>query len=157
MTPARSAFTLMELLVTMLLIITILAFGVPALFSSERKAGVSDGIRNLVNLHERAMKYQRLAAVTGVSLNYTVVISGTNADLRVSGTSILTVPINGDGVVASVTINSGLSGSTITYDSKSGFPSNLTSSPAIISFKTTNGKYTRLLKIYPLGFTEDVQ
>jgi len=151
MTPARSAFTLMELLVTMLLIITILAFGVPALFSSERKAGVSDGIRNLVNLHERAMKWQRLAAATGSGLVYQVTINSGSRTASVTNSTLTNVSIDGDGVVATITGAPG----TISYNTSTGFPS--IASPLSIVFKTTNSKYSRTLKIYPLGFTEDVQ
>jgi type II secretory pathway pseudopilin PulG len=156
MTPARSAFTLMELLVTMLLIITILAFGVPALFSSERKAGVSDGIRSLVNLHERAMKWQRLAAATKSGLVYQITINSTTAPFTasLSNSTLTNVPIDGDGVVLQITG----APATISYDTITGFPSIGSRISIVFKTSTTAAKaYARTLNIYPLGFTEDIQ
>jgi type II secretory pathway pseudopilin PulG len=164
MLPARSAFTLMELLVTMLLIMTIMAFGVPALFSSERKAAVGDGIRNLVNLHERAMRNTRLAAVTFSSGTATSIYSITFASTTTAptasleGTTLNNVSINGDGAVTTLT-----GATTLYYNPPTGLPANSATdssawtAPKIFTFATANNKYARKLKIYPLGFTEDIQ
>ena len=66
--PRRSGFTLIELLAVMLLILTILGMGVPAMFAAERKSNMNDAMNSLVRLHRSAVAIQRELASRGESL-----------------------------------------------------------------------------------------
>lgn len=64
----RSGFTLMELLAVMLLIITVLGMGVPAMFAAERKSYVNQAMNDLIRVHQNCIRIQRELAARGESL-----------------------------------------------------------------------------------------
>lgn len=64
----QSGFTLIELLAVMLLILTVLGMGVPAMFAAERKSYVNEAMNKLIGVHRSAFAIQRELASRGESL-----------------------------------------------------------------------------------------
>ena len=87
----RSGFTLIELLAVMLLIITVMAMGVPAMFSAERKSYVNQAMNDLLRTHQNCIRIQRELAARGESLVVTIDIrsptSAPSLEIGLSGNS----------------------------------------------------------------------
>ena len=187
----RSGFTLIEMLTVMLLIITILAMGVPALFMADRKAWVSSAINELVKLHHHARHLQMVAAAQGLydiySIQITNPVSGTSkspqavlhvlkdlgggstkdyyvenvTDVALDPASSpaaarYTTSISGDDLVDNVQLWGGTDYTVLSfswsYERQTGF---IAATRRDMKFSAINGKYARVLKIHPLGFTEE--
>ena len=89
--PRRAGFTLIELLAVMLLILTVLGMGVPAMFAAERKSYVNEAMNKLVGVHRSAFAIQRELASRGESLIVVVEIVNPTASpvaqISLSGSS----------------------------------------------------------------------
>ena len=109
----------MELLAVMLLILTVLGMGVPAMFAAERKSYVNQAQQALIEIHNKCMKLQLLLAAKGDGGVVTLTINGaTNkpeVQVRVSGTTNFTPnevdqwfgrKITGSPITSVVSINS---------------------------------------------------
>jgi prepilin-type N-terminal cleavage/methylation domain-containing protein len=151
MTPTvgRGGFTLMEMMAVMLVILTVLAMGVPAMFTAERKAYLSSSIQKLCMLHQRGRMQQLSIATQGYANQISLAISGTNAQLKKDGVVIETVAMDEDGFIESVTPT----GNLWNYDKKTGFI-NL-GSPLSVKVSALSGKATRIVKFYPNGLYEE--
>lgn len=165
----RSGFTLIELLAVMLLILTVLGMGVPAMFSAERKSYVNQAMTELIQVHQACMAMQRELATRGdpgivtltiqnpTSAPVAMVTISPNTGVIVPQTWIartLPISINADQFISRVDSSTGtLSWS---YQKQSGFTSfaNLN----VLTFKAlpSGGTYKvqRTLNLYPQGYSE---
>ena len=164
----RSGFTLIEMLAVMLLIITVLAMGVPALFSAERKSYVNQAMNDLIEVHRACVNMQRELAARGIPGSVQLVISNPSTGPEVNVTlpggapftaeqrvgKKLPVSINSESFISRVDATTGsLSWS---YDPYSGFISS--GATTTLAFKAlpsgANYKVVRSLSIYPSGYSE---
>lgn len=163
-----SGFTLIELLAVMLLIITVLAMGVPAMFAAERKSYVNQAMNDLINVHRACVEMQRELAARGIPGSVQLVISnpttGPVVNVTLPGGAPFTaaqrigrtipISINSDSFISRVDATSGsLSWS---YDPYSGFIAS--GATTTLAFKAlpsgANYKVVRSLSIYPSGYSE---
>ncbi len=75
-----AGFTLIELLTVMLVIITVLGMGVPAMFSAERRSLVNSAMNDLIRVHQTCMSLQREMATRGIDGQVTLTITTSGAD-----------------------------------------------------------------------------
>ena len=139
----RSGFTLIELLAVMLLILTVLAMGVPALFASERKSYANQAMSELIRVHQACMAMQVHLATIGNPgiINLTIAKDSSLQDWQVKVTVTptpndfdprkwmgMTLGTTANEFIASISAEqfiddiAGSKGLTWTYESKTGFP-----------------------------------
>lgn len=171
----RSGFTLIELLAVMLLILTVLGMGVPAMFAAERKSYVNQAMNELIRVHQACTAMQRELAVRGDNGIVTLTIQNPTTDpavmVNVSSGFIdpaawlsrtLPISISADQFISQIVSTNGLSWS---YQKQTGFiaanssGSSIISSAITLSFKAlpssgSNFKVSRDLTFYPQGYTE---
>lgn len=166
----RSGFTLMELIAVMLLIITVMAMGVPAMFAAERKSYLSQAAQSLASLSKQAKTAQIAAATQGYNLIYKVeIVNPTSQPYGQIGIESGSVPaplvassekapLDADSFIDKIeSVNA--SGAVITLVSsfklnpQTGDPD--ITAPLRYRFSALNGKATRIMTIYPNGFTEE--
>jgi prepilin-type N-terminal cleavage/methylation domain-containing protein len=177
----RSGFTLIELLAVMLLILTVLGMGVPAMFASERKSYANQAMSELLRVHQACMAMQVYLAALGdpgiINLSIASVAADFQVKVQVTGSTtsfnpqkwmgmtlagsaahVFNSSISAEQFIGDITATNGL---TWTYQQKTGFP--VFSSPTAIntlSFKALPAglpvvyKMTRPLNIYPQGYSE---
>ena len=172
----RAGFTLIELLAVMLLIMTILGMGVPAMFAAERKSYVNEAMSSLVRTHQACVAMQLYLAAIGdpgtIRLTIANVASNFQANVKVEngttsfnpskwiGTTLTTslaneydASISADQFVSDITATGPL---TWSYQQQTGFTSFI--GVNIISFKALPSgptfKVVRTLKLYPQGYAE---
>jgi type II secretory pathway pseudopilin PulG len=170
----RSGFTLIELIVLMLLIVTVLGMGVPALFASERKSYVNQAMNDLLNLHQACMAMQRELAARGDGGVVTLTIENPTNDPRVRISVFpatinpetwlgrtLPISISAEQFIAKISSPSGVSWS---YQKQTGFiasdptGSSIMVTPIVLTFNAllsgSTYKVARLLTIYPEGYSD---
>lgn len=178
--PRRAGFTLIELLAVMLLILTVLGMGVPAMFAAERKSYVNQAMNELIRIHRICSGTQREIYTRGLpgaitltinqsaSNSPTVSIDGGNsvnndllkARLGCTPANLLTsMSINSDEFISSINATiSPASYPTISwsYEPISGFiADNLVKTLKFQALKSGNTyKVERTVTIYPFGSTE---
>lgn len=162
----RSGFTLMELLAVMLLIITVLSMGVPAMFAAERKSYVNQAMNDLINVHQSCMAMQRELASRGdggvitLTIQNPTAIPAVNVTCSTVGVNpaawlgrTLPISINADEFISRVDSSSGTSWS---YQQQTGFINSV--SPITLTFKAlpsgANYKVSRSLVLYPQGYSD---
>jgi prepilin-type N-terminal cleavage/methylation domain-containing protein len=181
-TQRRSGFTLIELLAVMLLILTVLAMGVPALFASERKSYANQAMSELIRVHQACMAMQVYLATIGNPgiINLTIAKDSSLQDWQVKVTVTptpndfdprkwmgMTLGANTNEFIASISAEQFIGDITATssqlnwtYQPKTGFPVFPTTPTAVntLTFKALplSGVYkmTRTLNLYPLGYSE---
>jgi len=168
----RSGFTLMELLAVMLLIITVMGMGVPAMFAAERKSYVNQAMTELLRIHRICADTQREVSSRGLSAIITLTITSSTPTVRVDANDatvndilsrrlgctptnpLSAMSINSDEFISQVAATSGsLSWS---YDRFSGFISgNATTTLAFKALPSgANFKVIRTVTIFPSGYSE---
>ena len=159
----------------MLLILTVLGMGVPAMFAAERKSYVNQAMQQLIELNVKCQKLQRELAARGDAgiVKLTINFSTTKPDVTVSitgGTSGITptvwfgrtfpISINADEFISDVSSSTGL-GPTISWDyaQQSGFIQSV--APILLTFRAMpkggspmTYKVNRELTLYPQGYSE---
>ena len=168
--PRRAGFTLIELLAVMLLILTVLGMGVPAMFAAERKSYVNQAMNELIQVHQACMAMQRELAARGIDgeISLTITNPGGSAGPRVNVVlptgSPFTVAawtgrtfplsINSDDFISRVDASVG--SLSWNYERQTGFISGGTTTT--LNFKALwSGsiyKVNRSLTIYPQGYSE---
>ena len=169
--PRRAGFTLIELLAVILLVITVLGMGVPAMFAAERKSYVNKAMNELIRVHRMCMSLQRELAARGDAGIVTLKIEtppapdGPTVTVEVNPTSSLDwekrfgqtfpISINSDSFISSVTTNpSDLSSPPISwnYEAQTGF---IVGGAKTLTFRAlpsgSTFKVQRTLKLFPLG------
>ena len=174
--PRRAGFTLIELLAVMLLIMTVLGMGVPAMFAAERKSYVNEAMSSLIRTHQACMAMQLYLAAIGdpgtIKLSIANVASDFQVNVKVEngttsfdpskwiGTKLATsaaneydASISADQFISDITATGPL---TWNYQQQTGFTS--FTGVNTISFKALPAgptfKLTRTLNIYPQGYAE---
>ncbi len=160
----RSGFTLIELLAVMLLILTVLGMGVPALFASERKSYANQAMSELIRVHQACMAMQRNLATRGdpgiikltikTDLTVSVIVDGSTTNfnpqtwmgmtLPVSATNEFRASISADQFIGAIIASNATQSSgeySWTYKRKTGFP----------VFLSANSVNTITFKALPLG------
>lgn len=167
----RSGFTLMELLAVMLLIITVMSMGVPAMFAAERKSYVNQAMTELLRIHKVCMEVQRELGARGIAGQVTLQIASANSAPVVNvtapagidlvarfGKTPTGLSINSDEFVTGVTDNPASTPGSITwtYDQQTGFITGGTMKELTFRALPSGGnwKVKRVLKIYPQGYSE---
>lgn len=181
--PRRSGFTLIELLAVMLLILTVLGMGVPAMFAAERKSYVNQAMNDLIRVHQACMAMQRELAARGdggvvtmsivksdgsaysaspdASPYVTVTISTGAISPSTWMSRTLPISINSDDFISTIGSNGGYSWS---YQKQTSFMASDSSGsttmagPITLTYKClpTGGDYKvkRDLVLYPQGYSE---
>lgn len=163
----------MELIAVMLLIITVLAMGVPAMFAAERKSYVNQAMTDLIKVHQACMAMQRELAARGDGGVVTLTIQNPTTDPAVmvsvsSGTinpatwmsRTLPISISADQFISKVSSPSGVSWS---YQKQTGFIAANSSgttlgTPITLTFNALPSgatyKVIRSMTFYPEGYSD---